>query len=264
VGTTGSGRFLAGAFLGADVIKNEITAHAVGVLSWRPDIRTVIEIGGQDSKIIYLKDQLVIDFAMNTICAAGTGAFLDQQAVRLQLPIEEFGRFALAARKSVRIAGRCSVFAESDMISKQQVGHEKAGICLGLCEALVRNYLNNVARGRQLESPISVQGGVACNEAIVRCFRQALPGSDIVIPPLVTARGAIGAAILAQDQVRGQETTFRGWQTGTFFITQDACNRCVNECEVFSLLRDGESVARWGGRCEKGNSLTAGRPVPAP
>ena len=107
VGTTGSGRHLAGALLGSDVIKNEITAHAVGTLSWRPDIRTIIEIGGQDSKIIHLKNGMVADFAMNTVCAAGTGAFLDQQATRLQIPIQEFGDFAMGSETPVRIAGRC-------------------------------------------------------------------------------------------------------------------------------------------------------------
>jgi predicted CoA-substrate-specific enzyme activase len=254
VGTTGSGRYLAAAFLGADVVKNEITAHAVGVTRWCPQIRTVIEIGGQDSKIIYLENGMVTDFAMNTVCAAGTGAFLDQQAVRMHIPIEEFGPFALTAAKPVRIAGRCSVFAESDMINKQQVGCDRAAICLGLCHALVRNYLNNVARGRRLESPISFQGGVACNVAILHCFRTALPGCEIRLPPLLTGCGAYGAALMARDEVGDQPTRFRGWQAGAFTIRSHECAGCANHCEVYVLHRDGVPQARWGNRCSKGNA----------
>ncbi|MFW6149393.1 MAG: acyl-CoA dehydratase activase, partial [Atribacterota bacterium] len=147
VGTTGSGRVLAGAMAGADVIKNEITAHAIAALYINPDVRTIFEIGGQDSKIIILQNGVVVDFAMNTICAAGTGSFLDHQASRLSIPIEEFGDYALRAQNSVRIAGRCTVFAESDMIHKQQMGYKEEEIIAGLCEAMVRNYLNNVGKG---------------------------------------------------------------------------------------------------------------------
>ena len=113
VGTTGSGRARAGAMLNADVIKNEITAHAAAALNQNPRVATIIEIGGQDSKLIILREGVVVDFAMNTVCAAGTGSFLDQQASRLNIPIEEFGSLALESTSPVRIAGRCTVFAES-------------------------------------------------------------------------------------------------------------------------------------------------------
>ncbi|MBN1670629.1 MAG: 2-hydroxyglutaryl-CoA dehydratase [Kiritimatiellae bacterium] len=262
VGTTGSGRYMAAAYLGADVVKNEITTHAIGALRCDPDIRTIIEIGGQDSKIIHLREGRVCDFAMNTVCAAGTGAFLDQQAERLKIPIEEFGAYALAAKRTVRIAGRCSVFAESDMIHKQQAGYDGSEICRGLCQALVRNYLNNVARGRKLHSPISFQGGVARNRAIVECFREALPDAEIRIPPHVTACGAIGAAVLAGEDVGGGDTAFKGWRTGSFTIRPSTCRSCDNECELFTLLQDGAPTARWGGRCDRGNRLL-GQPARA-
>ncbi len=122
VGTTGSGRYLAGIIVGADVVKNEITSHAAAASELFPDVKTILEIGGQDSKIILLKDGVVTDFAMNTVCAAGTGSFLDQQAGRLNIAIEKFGEIALQSANPVRIAGRCAVFAESDMIHKQQIG----------------------------------------------------------------------------------------------------------------------------------------------
>ncbi len=128
VGSTGSGRLLAGTVAGADIVKNEITAHAVAALRYRPDVQTVLEIGGQDSKLIIMRHGVVVDFAMNTVCAAGTGSFLDRQASRLGIPVAELGGLALQAVHPVRIAGRCAVFAESDMIHKQQVGHSTSDI----------------------------------------------------------------------------------------------------------------------------------------
>ena len=249
VGTTGSGRQLAAAVLGADVVKNEITAHAVGAQFWNPEVRTIIEIGGQDSKCIHLRNGDVADFAMNSICAAGTGAFLDQQAIRLQIPIERFGQFALTAKQAVRIAGRCSVFAESDMIHKQQSGHDKASICLGLCQALVRNYLCTVTGGKRLESPISFQGGVSYNGAILKCFQEALPDSHIVIPPHPTSCGALGAALLAQPLADEKSSRFRGWTHPEYGVREERCLHCANQCELLHLVSDSQVIARWGGRC---------------
>jgi len=172
VGATGSGRNLAGHLLGADIIKNEIIAHAVAAIHYMPDVRTILEIGGQDSKLIIIRDGVIVDFAMNTVCAAGTGSFLDHQASRLGVPIEEFGEYALSSRSPVRLAGRCTVFAESDMIHKQQLGHKVEDIIAGLCEALVRNYLNNLGRGKEILDPVVFQGGVAANKGIKRPLKK--------------------------------------------------------------------------------------------
>ena len=147
------------------------------------------------------------------------------------------------------------MFAESDMIHKQQAGYDKASICMGLCQALVRNYMNNVVRGKRLYGPISLQGGVAFNQGIIHCFREALPGHEILIPPHVTGCGALGAAILARKEVGDGPTRFRGWGTGDYRIRPFPCGTCENECEVLSLMLDHKPVARWGGRCEKGNSM---------
>ncbi len=147
VGTTGSARYLIKALIGADIAKPEIIAHAIGASTYTPDVRTILEIGGQDSKVILMKNGIVTDFNMNSVCAAGTGSFLDHQAVRIKVPIEEFGDYALRAEEEVSIAGRCTVFAESDMISKQQEGYSKESIIKGLCKALVRNYLASLNKG---------------------------------------------------------------------------------------------------------------------
>ena len=132
--TTGSARYLAGVIIGADLVKNEITSHAVAALFYFPEVQTIIEIGGQDSKLIIIRDGVVIDFGMNSVCAAGTGSFLDHQALRLNMNIEELSRRALENQTTVRIAGRCTVFAESDMVHKQQMGHRVEDILYGLCQ----------------------------------------------------------------------------------------------------------------------------------
>lgn len=250
-GTTGSARFLAGVLVGADVIKNEITAHAVAALKVVPDVRTILEIGGQDSKIIILRDGIVVDFAMNTVCAAGTGSFLDQQAARLNLSIEKFGEIALEAENPVRIAGRCTVFAESDMIHKQQMGHTLPDIIAGLCEALVRNYLNNVGKGKEILSPIVFQGGVAANLGIRAAFQKALK-TDIIVPPYFNVMGAYGAALLARDYVSERRITkFKGFQVSSLSFQPRSfeCKGCPNSCEVVEIRQDGQILARWGDRC---------------
>lgn len=265
VGTTGSGRQLAALLVGADAVKNEITAHAVAASTLVPGVQTVLEIGGQDSKIIILRNGIVADFAMNTVCAAGTGSFLDQQAARLNIPIEEFGPRALAARHPVRIAGRCSVFAESDMIHKQQMGHDLADILAGLCEALVRNYLNNVGKGKEILAPVVFQGGVAANAGIRAAFEKAL-GMEIIVPPHFNVMGAVGAAILAREAVQqGQTTRFKGWSLcqQDFASGSFECKYCPNLCEVIELKQNGETVARWGDRCGRWSQAEAARETAA-
>ena len=254
VGTTGSGRVLAGAMAGADVVKNEITAHAVAALYINPDVQTIFEIGGQDSKIIILQNGVVVDFAMNTICAAGTGSFLDHQASRLGIPIEEFGDYALRAQNSVRIAGRCTVFAESDMVHKQQMGYKEEEIIAGLCEAMVRNYLNNVGKGKKISTPIFFQGGVAANSGIKKSFQKEI-GHEIIVPEYYRVMGAIGAALLAKEEMEqnprqsafyGLDLVDKDYQTSGF-----ECDGCPNHCEVIEIKVDGELIARWGDRCGK-------------
>ncbi len=253
VGTTGSARYLAGVIVGADLVKNEITCHAVGTLHYIPNVQTILEIGGQDSKIIIVRDGIVTDFAMNTVCAAGTGSFLDHQALRLGIKIEEFARRALTSQTPVRIAGRCTVFGESDMIHKQQMGHHIEDILYGLCQALVRNYINNVGLGKKIEEPIVFQGGVAFNQAIVKAFREELK-TDIIVPPHHEIMGAIGAALLVHEELlhTSKRSQFTGFGTSEVMYQTSSfeCKSCSNLCEIAQLALDGHVLARWGGRCE--------------
>ena len=252
VGTTGSGRELAGAMVGADLVKNEITAHAIAALNLNPRVSTIIEIGGQDSKIILIRDGVVVDFAMNTVCAAGTGSFLDQQSGRLSIPIEEFGPLTLQSRNPVRIAGRCTVFAESDMIHKQQLGHSVPDILAGLCSAMVRNYLGNVAKGKRIEPPIFFQGGVAANVGMQRFLADTL-GFPIQIPRHFDCMGAIGIAQIVKESLEegGQTTRFVGYEIAQsdFSSKGYVCERCPNQCEIVEIWREGHFLASWGSRC---------------
>ncbi|MFZ5943451.1 MAG: acyl-CoA dehydratase activase [Bacillota bacterium] len=253
VGTTGSGRQLAALIVGADVVKNEITAHAVAAADQVEGVHTVLEIGGQDSKIIILEDGIVSDFAMNTVCAAGTGSFLDQQAARLGLSIEEFATLALENKNPVRIAGRCSVFAESDMIHKQQLGHSLPDIIAGLCQALVRNYLNNVGKGKEIKPPIIFQGGVAANPGIRIAFEKAL-NTKVIIPKYFNVMGALGSAILAKESVaKSQNSKFYGFNLieEDYSTSSFECKGCPNNCEVIELNVNGSLRARWGDKCNK-------------
>ena len=251
VATTGSARHLAAYLVGADLIKNEITAHAISVIDFLPEAKTIIEIGGQDSKVIVLRDGVVVDFAMNTVCAAGTGSFLDQQAARLGIPIEEFGNLALKASHPVRIAGRCTVFAETDMIHKQQIGHSVEDILAGLCDSLVKNYLNNVCRGKEILSPIVFQGGVAANRGIQKAIEKELETS-LIIPQHFGVMGAIGAAKLVR-RAKPSKTQFRGFDLFRKSCSTRGfeCNECENQCEVIQLFVDHRVVACWGDLCER-------------
>jgi len=258
VGTTGSGRHLAGVITGADIVKNEITTHAIAASNVVPGVQTILEIGGQDSKIILLRNGVVADFAMNTVCAAGTGSFLDQQASRLNIDIEEFGPLALQAKVPVRIAGRCAVFAESDMIHKQQMGYNVEDILAGLCEALVRNYLNNVGKGKEILAPVVFQGGVAANAGMKWAFEKALE-TEVIIPPYFNVMGALGAALLAREATSRKTTDFSGFDVAdkNFKAGGFACDGCPNICEIVEITESQRVLARWGDRCGRWSNVLA-------
>ena len=261
-GTTGSARYLTKAVVGADLAKTEIIAHAVATQSIIPDVRTILEIGGQDSKIIILRDGIIIDFAMNSVCAAGTGSFLDHQAARLGIPIEDFGDYAIKSKNPVSIAGRCTVFAESDMIHKQNAGYSREDIIAGLCDSLVRNYMNNLSKGKELEEPIAFQGGVSYNKGIIQAFERHL-GCKIIVPKYNVLMGALGMAILVRDYYieNPTKTLFRGLQVAEIEFTTSAfnCGDCPNNCEIVQVKMPefgNKVIARWGSRCGKWDQLT--------
>ena len=207
VSVTGTAGKLVAELLGAEFV-NEVIAQAKSTSYFHPEVKTVIEMGGEDSKLLLIEtskdnggDYKIQDFSMNTICAAGTGSFLDQQANRLQFTIEEFSQMALKSKTPPRIAGRCSVFAKSDMIHLQQGATPDYDIVAGLCYALARNFKSNIAKGKNMVTPVSFQGGVAANLGMRKAFFDVLElkEGELIIPRHFVSMGAIGAAFLALE-----------------------------------------------------------------
>lgn len=249
--TTGSAREIIGAVVNADIVKNEITAHARAAIHLHPDVRTILEIGGQDSKITLVRDGVVVDFAMNLVCAAGTGSFLDSQARRLNISIEEMSEESILSNNPTNIAGRCTVFAESDMIHKQQMGHAQRDIIMGLCLGMARNYLSNVCHGKEIVEPIVFQGGVSANKGICRALRELLD-KDIILPKYHMVMGAYGAALIAAG-ADIDTTRFRGFDIANRLIhtRSRCCPDCPNQCEIVEVVDGEDIVSRSGGRCGK-------------
>jgi len=198
VGVTGSGRDLVGWYVGADVVKNEITTQYRAATAINPEVDTVFEIGGQDSKYIRVEDGIVVDFALNKACAAGTGSFLEEQAGRLGITVGELVEAAFSSPRPVQLGERCTVFMESDLIHHQQRGAAKADLAAGLAYSIAINYLNRVVGDKPIGKRILFQGGVAGNHAVTSAFENIL-GKSVTVPPHFEVTGALGVALIAQE-----------------------------------------------------------------
>lgn len=256
-GSTGSGRYLTGDFIGADIIQNEITAQATAAIAHDPEVDTIFEIGGQDSKFISIDHGVVVDFEMNKVCAAGTGSFLEEQAEKLGISIvEEFGTLALKADKPVALGSRCTVFIESDLNAHQQKGEKNEDLVGGLAYSIVNNYLQKVVGRKKVGNRIFFQGGVANNRGVVAAFEQ-VTGKTITIPPNFDVTGAIGMAMLARDKVKETgRTKFKGFgiRNVPYQLDKFTCKDkdCTNLCEIRMVKIEGEKrPLYYGGRCEK-------------
>ena len=249
IGTTGSARKLIGLMVGANVVKNEIIAHAYGTLNYYPDCKTILEIGGQDSKIILLNNGIITDYAMNTLCAAGTGSFLSSQAKRIGVDITDFGDLALKSKNPVKIAARCTVFAESDLIHKAQLGYSKEDITAGLCKSIVLNYLNNVGKGKKIKEPIVFQGGVSKNKGVVKYFNEIL-NTNVIVDQNSHLMGAIGIAILSSKNKSDKEFDLNinniKFETKGF-----ECMGCSNNCEIVKIYKNDKLIDAFGNKCNK-------------
>jgi predicted CoA-substrate-specific enzyme activase len=257
VGSTGSGRELIGELVGADTINDEITAHKTGaeflartMLDNTPD--TIFEIGGQDSKYISIEKSVVVDFAMNEACAAGTGSFLEERAEELGVNIkEEFARLALSSKAPIKLGERCTVFMQQDVAAYQQRGAGKADITAGLAYSIVYNYLNRVVRDRKIGNVIFFQGGTAYNDAIASAFASVLD-REIIIPPYNGVVGAVGAALLAREKATliGKESKFRGFdlENVDYTLREFVCKACSNFCQMQEFTVEGEKTY-WGDQC---------------
>ena len=253
VGTTGSGRYLTADFIGADLVRNEITAQAEAAIAIDPEVDTIFEIGGQDSKYISIDNGVIVDFEMNKACAAGTGSFLEEQAERLGISIkDEFSKLALSAKGPTRMGERCTVFIESDVMHCQQNGAHTDDIVAGLCYSIVLNYLNKVVGDRRVGKKIFFQGGTAFNKGVVAAFEKVCE-KPITVPSHHDVTGAIGVAILAMKEKDWERSTFKGFDLSKrpYGIDTFECKGCENLCEIRRVTCEGEKPLYYGSRCEK-------------
>lgn len=251
VGATGSGRALVASFLKADVVRNEITAQARAAAVLVPDVDTIIEIGGQDSKYIRMKDGVIVDFVMNKTCAAGTGSFLVEQAGRLDIPLEQFSDRAMRALAPVDMGTRCTVFMETDCIHYQQQGYAKDDILAGLAYSVARNFLEKVVGNRPVDGKVAVQGGIAFNRSVVAAFANVL-GRPVTVTPHHEVTGAVGMALIAREEMAGEDaSSFVGFGLEDRIAgrTVSQCGGCSNVCSLVQMrYRDGERAVH-GGIC---------------
>lgn len=256
--TTGSGRYLTGDFIGADVVINEITAQASGAMVVNPQVDTIFEIGGQDSKYIALENGVVVDFEMNHACAAGTGSFLEEQAQRLGININgEFAALALSSKSPIKLGERCTVFMETDLLNYQQQGADQADLVAGLSYSIVVNYLNRVVGRRKIGRNICFQGGTAFNKAVWAAFEK-VTGKKITVPSHHEVTGAIGAAVAAAERMRGsnQKSKFHGFENLAsikYSVESFPCEYCPNHCEIKKVQIPGEEPLYYGSRCDRYN-----------
>jgi predicted CoA-substrate-specific enzyme activase len=251
-GTTGSGRYLTGDMIGADVVRNEITAQATAAALIDPSVDTIFEIGGQDSKFISMRNGSVVDFEMNKACAAGTGSFLEEQAERLGISIkEEFAEKAFRSTSPCGLGERCTVFMESDLVHYLNKGASVEELSAGLAYSIAYNYLNKVVAGKKVGDRIFFQGGVAANKAVVAAFEK-ITGKTLTVPPHHEVTGAIGAAVIAMREHRGP-SAFKGFDLSkrAYTITTFECKECSNQCDIRKVSFEGEAPLFYGSRCEK-------------
>jgi len=251
--TTGSGRYLTGDYVGADVIRNEITAQATAAAFIDPEVDTIFEIGGQDSKYISLEHGAIVDFEMNKACAAGTGSFLEEQAEKLGISIKgEFGNLALSSPAPVSLGERCTVFMESDLVHFQQKGAKRDDLVAGLSYSIVLNYAEQGC-GRQT-------GGQQDFFPGRHRFQQGGGGrlresdrEEDHRPEHNEVTGAIGCCILARDENQSGKTNFKGWDLSNrpYELTSFECKECPNRCEIRRVTIQGEKPLFYGSRCEK-------------
>ena len=204
IGTTGSGREYIGKLINADLIINEITAQAEGAVNVCSDVDTIFEIGGQDSKYICIENKLVKDFEMNKICAAGTGAFIEEQIKKLGISLDEFGKVALEGDSPYNLGDRCTVFIEGNIGKAIGEGESIENISAGLAYSIVKNYLNRVVGNRPIGNKIFLQGGIAHNQAVVNAFRSLLK-KEIIVPEFFSVTGALGTAVLTKESIKNKE-----------------------------------------------------------
>ncbi len=268
VGVTGSGRYLVGSFIGADLIKNEITAQTRAAEDIDPEA-DIIEVGGQDSKLVIKRNGVVVDYQMNKACAAGTGSFIDELAEQLGISVKngEFAALAFQSPHTIDLGSRCAAFMGQAVSSAQQEGVPLEIITASLSNSIAGNYLSKVVGSRKLGDRVILTGAVFYNDAIVSAFKQALQGKTIIVPEHKEVSGAIGAALLAKEEMGDNVSKFKGFQEvieSDHTLSTFICKICDNNCTISRLEIPGEAPTFFGSRCDLFDSTIKQEKVETP
>lgn len=249
VGVCGFAKKMVGVFLNSQVIKNEITAVATSVLKKYPDAKTIIDIGGEDSKIIFIDDGKVSDYVMNTACSAGIGNFISDLAKKMNISMSEFSK--LKESNNLEITSRCMIYVESELIKKIRNGYSKNDILYSACKMISQNYVNGVCKGKKIKEPIVFVGGVSKNDMIVKCLERELD-KNIIVNKNSHLFGCIGVAIMARESKKEGEFNF-DIDNDTFEAKMSNCINCHNNCEIVTVYKNNKIIDIWGNKCSKIN-----------
>lgn len=250
-GITGSGRNFTNAFVGGDIVKTEVLAHTVAALAYYPELRTIFEIGGEDCKLMIVEDGVLSNFNMNNICAGGTGAMIEAIANRMGVAVEDVGELALKGRGHMELPGKCGIFCQSAVVSKLNVGASKSDILMGVCRALIRNYLT-ICQGNKLMPPYIFQGATAQNRALIKALEEEL-NHPVIVPQMCAYMGAIGMAMMAREAAP-EKTRFKGFEAifrARYDVRNFQCGDCPDRCEVVQIFQNGHLSGSVGSRCCK-------------
>ncbi|HID39325.1 MAG TPA: hypothetical protein EYP36_07405, partial [Calditrichaeota bacterium] len=252
VGSTGSGRKFIQKVISADVAVDEITAHAQAAVALNPQTDTIIEIGGQDAKFTVLKDGQVTFSVMNYVCAAGTGSFIEEQAKRLNVPLNEFARRAFGV-PSPLTSDRCTVFMERDLNHLMQQGYEKEELLAAALHSVRDNYLSKVAHLNKIGKVVCFQGATAKNKALVAAFEQKLQ-KPIFVSRYCHLTGALGVCLILKEQ-NIRQSLFRGieFHNEILEVQDDVCDLCNNHCKL-KVINMGDEQVVWGYLCGRDES----------
>jgi predicted CoA-substrate-specific enzyme activase len=258
LGVTGSGRQLVGAYLGTSAVYNEISAHSEGAVYYDEDVDTIFEIGGQDSKYMFLQNGVPVDYAMNASCSAGTGSFLEESAKGdLGVTVYDISDIAMKASNPVRFQADCAAFINTDVRTAMQENYGRDNIIGGLVFSIAINYLNKVKGTRAVGKKIFFQGGVAKNNAVGYAFAQST-GKEIIIPPNPELIGAFGIALIANKKYIDHEIEGMSDKTDLQSLISEelkqlssfTCKACKNYCQIERYEVGGRKFP-FGGSCSK-------------
>ncbi|MBA7656181.1 hypothetical protein ES703_64096 [subsurface metagenome] len=257
--TTGSGRKMVGMIIGADRIINEITCHVTGAMAVDPEIDTIFEIGGQDSKYMRTRNGVIIDAHMNYVCAAGTGSFVEELARKLGYSVDQIGDSVMGISPP-HTSDRCTVFMEQDVNRLLHEGYSKEEVLAAVMYSVVQNYLNKVVGNRPYSKlKIFFQGATARNPGLVAAFEKIL-NVEMVISPYAHVMGAWGAALLTRGAMEGQERETEFYGLGLshkkIVLKTERCSQCANNCEIIKARVEGTTTSSsenrqtsWGYLC---------------